>query len=335
VPPEQSTPPATATTRRSFLTRTAGLGALATITTAVSPAHSLVDAAAAAGAASAAGSRRVQASTDQVSDADFAAFTAPLELAAVLAYQAALDSSAVGAASSMIQTFQDHHQTVAETLTTLIAADADPPLPATAFSDPIASSIQFAGAEPDVLRSLAAMENTLSATHLLALETLAEPVTAKVVAQVLATEAQQATALANTAGEDLNTITPAVATTASALQPGDVAGAPPQAETTSSDGTDSGSGGSNGTSSGSGNQGGTGTGGNDSGGSSSDSNSGGGSTDSGSGSGGSGSGGGGGASGGDSGSGGSGSGSGDSGSGSGDSGSSSGGPTGSGSTSGT
>lgn len=325
MPTEQSTPPATATTRRSFLTRTAGFGAMATVATLASPGHALVDGAHAAGSAGSARAVPAQSSSD-LSDADFAAFTTPLELAAVLAYQAALDSSVVGrSASSMVQKYQDHHQTVADTLTTLLAADADPPLPAMAFSDPIASSIKFAGAEPDILRALAAMENTLSATHLLALETLAEPVTAKVVAQVLATEAQQATALANAAGDDLAAITPPIATTADGLQPGDVAGAPPK--TAGSDSA-SGSDGSSGTRSGGGNQGGTSTGGNDSGGSGSGSNSGGGSTDSGSGSGGSGSGSGGGASGGDSGSGGGGSGSGDSGS-------SSGGPTGGGSTSGT
>lgn len=221
VPP---TLPAPAPTRRGFLTRATGLGALATV------------GGIAATTAVLAGTAGAQASSEYT-DAEFAAFTTPLELAAVQAYQAALEGSTLtGDAKRAAQKGQDHHQTVADALTTLLDADAAAPLPATAFSDPIDATITISSDAPTVLRALAEMEETISATHLKALESIPDPVTAKVVAQVLAIEAQQATYLNLLAGEDLATLTPQAATTDAAVEPGRVDGAPPDTTTTTTAG---------------------------------------------------------------------------------------------------
>ncbi len=217
VPP---TLPATATTRRSFLARTAGLGALAGVATLVAPVGGLVTAVGA------------QAS-DGLEDNDFAAYTTPLELAAVQVYQAALSYGALsGLDKDAAQRGQDHHQAVADTLTTLLNADAEAPSPASAFSDPIVGSISRTSDVPTVLRALADMEDVLSATHLKALSTIADPITAKVAAQVLAVEAQQAAYLNFRAGATVDSITPESADTAEAVTAGQIQGAPPATTTT-------------------------------------------------------------------------------------------------------
>jgi hypothetical protein len=220
VPPKH---PATATTRRSFLARTAGAGAVAGIATLVAPGTRLVSAAGAQQAAN-------------LDDSDFAAFTIPLELAAVQVYQAALSYGALsGPEEQAAQQGQDHHQAVSDALTTsLLSADADPPSPATAFSDPIIRSISTTSDVPTVLRALADMEEVLSATHLQALSTIADPITAKVVSQVLAIEAQQATYLKYKAGDTVQSLTPEAADTTKAISAGQIAGAPP-AKSTSTD----------------------------------------------------------------------------------------------------
>lgn len=221
VPP---TLPATATTRRSFLARTAGLGALAGVATIVAPTGALVTAA------------EAQASAD-LDDGDFAAFTTPLELAAVQVYQAALSYGALsGPDARAAQRGQDHHQAVSDTLITLLSADADPPSPASAFSDPIVRSISQTTDVPTVLRALADMEEVLTATHLEALSTIADPITAKVVAQVLAVEAQQATYLKYRAGDTVESLTPEAADTTEAITAGQIQGAPPATTTSTTTG---------------------------------------------------------------------------------------------------
>jgi hypothetical protein len=214
--------PAVATTRRSFLARTAGLGALAGVVTLAAPAGLLVSEAGAQQAAN-------------LDDGDFGAFTIPLELAAIQVYQAALSYGALsGAVSQAVQSGQDHHQTVSDALTkSLLSADAAPPAPATAFSDPIIGKISTTLDRPTILRALADMEEVLSATHLQALSTIVDPITAKVVSQVLAIEAQQATYLKYQAGDTVDTLTPGAADTTRAISAGQIPGAPPAKSTSS------------------------------------------------------------------------------------------------------
>ncbi|MGI8710795.1 MAG: ferritin-like domain-containing protein [Acidimicrobiales bacterium] len=232
MPTDPSSAPAT-TTRRSFLLRSAAGSALATTGMLGLP---LVAQVPAAGA---------QESTG-LDDEAFASFTAPLELGAVLAYQAGLDSGRLdGTWTTDALEFQGHHQDVVETLITLLPTTASPPVAADAFSQPIAKSISDASDQDGVLTALGEMEDALSATHLLALESIDDPVTAQIVAQVLAAEAQQATSLLRGGGADVKAVTPPAADTTGALSPGDVPGAPPAADGGSdSGGSDAGSAGS-------------------------------------------------------------------------------------------
>ena len=223
MPTEQSTATATATSRRSFLTRTAIGGALVIVGALVAPATGLLPS--------------LPAGAETLVDPDLAAFAIPLELAAVLAYQAALDSGTLDATwTATVSKIQTGHQTVVTSLTTLLPTDATPPVASTEFSAPIVKAIQGAAAQEAVLASLSGMEDTLSATYLLALASIADPVTANVVSQALASEAQSAAALGRAAGTPIATLTPAVATTTTGLEPGELADAPPPATTTTTTG---------------------------------------------------------------------------------------------------
>ncbi len=228
MPTVPSSAPATATTRRRFLFHTAAGAAVLTTGVLGAPVVALMPAAGA------------QASSG-LDDETFVSFTAPLELAAVLAYQAAIDGGSLNAGyRDLAQEFQSHHQDVADALAAMLASTATPPVAAEAFSSPIGDSIRSAGGQAGVLATMAKMEETLSATHLLALESIIDAVTAETVAQVLATEAQQATVLSRGGGADLATVTPDVAGTDSAVRAGDVVGAPPSKAKDGSAATNSG-----------------------------------------------------------------------------------------------
>ncbi len=228
MPTVSSSAPATATTRRRFLFRTAAGAAVLSTGVLGAPVVALMPAASAQSASG-------------LDDETFASFTAPLELAAVVAYQNAIDGGSVSAGySDLLRDFQSHHQEVADTLATLLPATANPPVAAEAFSASVVDSIGAAGDQAGVLAAMAKMEETLSATHLLALETIIDTTTAKTVAQVLAVEAQQATVLAVGGGADLATATPDIAGTDNAVRPGDIAGAPPKASTDGSGAPDGG-----------------------------------------------------------------------------------------------
>lgn len=230
MPTDPSSAPAT-TTRRSFLLRSAAGGALATTGVLGLPVAGLVPAAGA------------QAS-EGLDDGALVSFTAPLELGAILAYQAGLDSGLLDTTwSANALELQGHHQEIIDTLTTLLPSTAVAPVAADAFSSPIADSISQASDQDGVLEALGQMEDVLSATHLLTLESVEDPITAQVVAQVLAAEAQHATALRRGSGADIEAVTPAAAEVAGAVSPGELPGAPPASETPSestggSDGSD-------------------------------------------------------------------------------------------------
>lgn len=233
MPTDPSTAPANATTRRSFLLLSAAGGAIVSAVALPLAAWS-----------PSAGAAPAQVATG-MDDVTFAGFTAPLELAATLAYQAAIDTELLDTDwTTGALEFQRHHQDVVVALTALLPTTAPPPVAAEAFSKPIATKVSAAVDQKAILGLLGDMEDVLSATHLMAIESIDDPVTASVAAQVLAAGAQRATALLLVSGADVKAITPEEANTDGALSPGDVAGAPPAGEK-SGTGSGGGSGGSN------------------------------------------------------------------------------------------
>ena len=197
------------TTRRTFLTRAALAGALVTVGTA-GPLTRLLPVA---------GAQDALGAAPELDDATFAAFALPLEMAAVQAYQAALDGGTLGDEGPTALDFQTHHQAVVDVLTTLLAEDATPPAPDSLITSSTVASLRTATAKAEVLTTLAELEDVLAATHLYALGGLVEASTAKVVAQVLAVESQHAVYLGRAGGGDLATLTPAVADTSDARIP--------------------------------------------------------------------------------------------------------------------
>ena len=202
------------TTRRIFLTRAALAGALVTVGTA-GPLTRLLPVA---------GAQAVPGSTPELDDATFAAFALPLEMAAVQAYQAALDGGTLGDEGPIALDFQSHHQAVVDVLTTLLAEDATAPVPDSLITSRTVATLKTATVKAEVLTTLAELEDVLAATHLFALGRLVEASTAKVVAQVLAVESQHAAYLGRAGGGDIATLTPAVADTSASRLPSGLLG---------------------------------------------------------------------------------------------------------------
>jgi hypothetical protein len=211
VPTDPSPDPATATTRRSFLARAAVGGALVTAGVAAAPIGSLV---------SPAGAQDGMLVSDLYSDAEFAVFATPLELAAVQAYLAAARTELLSRDwLQRIRDFGSHHQAVADTLNPLRGEGASRPRPDEALLEQSTAAVEAATDEAGVLAALAELESTLAATHLAAVELLREQFTSGIVTQVLMVESQQAALLATAAGDTIESATPAVASTAGALTP--------------------------------------------------------------------------------------------------------------------
>ena len=224
MPTDPSTAPANATSRRTFLTRTALGGALASAGALAAPAL--------AAASSAHGHDN---SSPPMDDSHYAYFGGPLELAAVQVYQSALENKIVASGSdtfTTLQSIQNNHQAAADAIATVIPTTAAAAAPAQGFYDSLGPEVKAAGSITTLLNALAGMENELSATHLRALETIDDAVTAKMAAQILAAEAQTAAALGLTAGTPVATLTPAVDAPTGGLDPGAVAGAPAPTTTT-------------------------------------------------------------------------------------------------------
>lgn len=202
-------PEATATpsTRRTFLARVAVGGALAGVGVA---SGSLGLLSGPAGAQGSPGAEVLLGDAGELPAETFAGLAIPLELAAVLAYQQAVEAGILDAAwQERAQQFQTHHQAVVDTLTPLLDEEADDPTPdAQLLSQGTAGGDQAAR-----LTALASVEDTLVATHLYALSGLLSKSLAKTVGQVLATEAQQGALLGVAGGGSAQELTPTAVST--------------------------------------------------------------------------------------------------------------------------
>lgn len=204
---DQSIDSATATSRRTFLTRTAVGGALVTAGALTLPLTGLTPGA---------GART--ADQGDLKDEDFAAFATALELAAVAAYDAALASTLLDDEwYGRVLDFQGHHQDVADTLTELRADDAGEAIAEAAFSKKSVDAVNAATDQNGVLAALAVVEETCAATHLSGVAQLAEKSTARTVTQVLCVEGQQAALLGVASGSTVEEVTPATNTQDAAL----------------------------------------------------------------------------------------------------------------------
>lgn len=201
------------TTRRTFLARAAVSSALVGVG-AAAPLGLL---------SSSAGASPTQAGpVEQAPPIDnpaFAALAVPLEMAAVLAYQAALGGQRLDSGwQDLALRFQGHHQSVVDALTDQLAADAAPPTANAVVLSDAQTAISTAADQDGVLVALSDLESTLAATHLYALGGIADTSLAKIVGQVLAVESQQSASLrlGLTAPPPLAELAPATVTTADA-----------------------------------------------------------------------------------------------------------------------
>jgi hypothetical protein len=216
VPIDHTEPAAvTGSSRRAFLARTAAGGAVAASVGAIGLGGVLPVMAQEGDQAPTA----ISATT--LATADFAAFAAPLELAAAQAYLAAITNGRSELSEEWLDTlaqFLRHHQEVGTLLVSLVDADAEVPA-----ADPGVTA-QFTpplGADQNgILVRLAELEEGIAATHLAVVGDLEDTVIAKTVIQVSAVEQQQAVALGRAAGTAIDDLTPAVGSTEGGLTPG-------------------------------------------------------------------------------------------------------------------
>ena len=219
---DQSIDSATATSRRTFLTRAAVGGALVTAGALALPQTGLIPVA---------GAR--PADQGDLKDTVFAFFGTALELAAVAAYSAAFDKGVLDDEwSDLALQFQRHHQAVADTLVELRDPDAAEAVADAAFVQQAVASVQAATDQNGVLAALAVIEETCAATHLSAIGQLAEKSTARTVCQVLCVEGQQAALLGVASGSSIADVTPATDSGDAALTIGDSDGTEEAATTT-------------------------------------------------------------------------------------------------------
>ena len=207
-------PEATAatTTRRTFLARAAVGGALVGAGAAVGPLGLFAPAAGAQAAPDA-----TLDGAPPLDNVTFAAFATPLEMAAVQAYQSALDSEQLNSRwRRMTLQFQTQHQTAATALTDQLADDAGTPEPNDLVLSEARAAIDAASDQEAVLIALSDLEETTAATHLYALSGLEDTSLAKLVAQVLAVESQQCVVLGRAGGLDVESLTPASVSTQAA-----------------------------------------------------------------------------------------------------------------------
>lgn len=191
------------TNRRTFLARAAMGGALVAVGTA-GPLGRLLPVAAQDG-----GSQSGPAA-GSLDDGATGESLAPLELAAVEAYEAALAGGNLDETwSKTARRFQRHHLAASDVLTGLVTSGAIPVADPTIQAGSLAA-VTGAGDQNAVLTALSEMETTIAATHLWALGGITDKITAKTISQVLAVESQQGVFLGREAGKDLAALTPAV-----------------------------------------------------------------------------------------------------------------------------
>ncbi len=221
-------PQATAapTSRRSFLARTAIGGALVTGGALVGPFGRILPAGAQedGSTTTTAAAPTSAAPGEPPTDNDvFAVYAAPLELAVVQAYQNVLDAAVLDdEAARWARTFQTNHQTVADALAGYYPTDDPDFVAPPADADLVAEVAPLATVADQVAAAtaLAELEDALAATHLWALGGLEDTSAAKIVAQVMAAESQQAALWGRVAGTDLEALTPVEATIDAARTPG-------------------------------------------------------------------------------------------------------------------
>lgn len=225
--PEATSAP---TNRRTFLTRAALGGALVGVGAAAGPFGLLAPAAGAQDAP--------LATVDEVgalTNETFAAFAVPMEMAAVQAYQLVLASEQLeGPWPDLALDFQGHHQTVVDSLTAQLAEGLADPVANPILLAEVTTAIETAGSPTAVLLALSELEDAIAATHLYCLGGLEDTSLAKVVAQVLAVESQQAATLGLAGEAPDEQVTPATVGTEAArtnLSEGAVT-APPATTTT-------------------------------------------------------------------------------------------------------
>lgn len=205
MPIDPSTTPAAGTTRRTFLVRSALGGALVTAGAVAAPTLGLLPAGA-------------QAEEVLLTDAQFAAFATPFELAAVIGYQQAIASEKLDAAwLDRARQFQTNHQSIVDLLTTLLHEGDPAPVADAEVSSQLTDAVQGAGNQAGILQALAEFEEILAATHLSAVPLMREASTSRTITQVVATESQQAVLLGADSGASFEELTPAESTTDVAL----------------------------------------------------------------------------------------------------------------------
>ncbi len=191
------------TNRRTFLARAAMGGALVAVGTA-GPLGRLLPAAAQDGASPSGpddGSLDDNATGERL---------APIELAAIKAYEAALAGGKLdGTWTDTARRFQRHHLEVSGVLASLITSDAAP-VPDPDIQAGTVAAVTGAADQNAVLKALSEMETIIAATHLWALGAITDKITAKTIGQYLAVESQQGVFLGREAGIDLAALTPPV-----------------------------------------------------------------------------------------------------------------------------
>jgi hypothetical protein len=194
------------TSRRRFLARTAGGGAVLAIGSTMTPIGRLLSPAAA---------------QEAPSVEDLAVFAASVEYAAVAAYGAAAESGkvttpAVGEAATL---FADHHQQHGDAFSGLVQRDDIAPNPG--LLDAVGGQITDAADENAVLEIAYGVENAAAATYLFALGVLDDATAAQSMASILPVEAQHAITLGFVLGKPLDdeTLMPPFETTDAALDP--------------------------------------------------------------------------------------------------------------------
>lgn len=196
-------------TRRQVLTRAAAGGAMLTFGSALLPVSRLLPAAAA-----------VQGLTD----VDIASFAASVELAAVGAYQAAIDSGlvtdeAVGAAAT---TFQGHHTEHAAAFNGLATANGAEEVGANqAVLAAFGPMLEAAADQAGLLEIAFQLETGAASTYLFALGALTVPEAFSATATILPIESQHATVLGTVLGKAPGDYLPSFETQDAALNPAD------------------------------------------------------------------------------------------------------------------
>lgn len=155
--------------------------------------------------------------TEPLEDAPYLVMADQLHSAAVIVYVSVDTDGFSDQAIEAVEAFRADHQTVVDALGKLKGAAASK---VATVPDPTVLSTRddLGGDEASVLRSLATLENRLSATHLRAVGALEDAVTARSASQVVASSAQRATYLGLLAGVDPTSLAPTSVDDAEAIE---------------------------------------------------------------------------------------------------------------------